>query len=306
MLVAFTELEVSKTGTSALLAKRMYMGFGYNPDLIRNGERLDMLDFFAWMKRLQSLGVEEWVIWDASAYSIVNRGRVGRMRGIEEIKDVSARTARILEILVEEQDLPRRREMRDNWNLRRIYLQRLIEVTGIRGQYMDAREVFRGGVNEFSESLAVALEKARELAEQQPGLAQQILPKQQNAMNILYLPLEMAEALYLSLLCRVDGKFGPRTEKFFDAAILNAFADKCISYTTLRSPTPEGIKPGYLGDTCGITVSVPERTIMSVVNDESSTYGRYVRGYLFAFRRGGESFADCAIRMRNLLRGDRP
>ncbi|MCS4539508.1 MAG: hypothetical protein HYU03_02310, partial [Thaumarchaeota archaeon] len=49
------------------------MGFGYNGDLELSGERLEMLDFFSWMKKLQEKGVQEWIVWDASGYFIVNK-----------------------------------------------------------------------------------------------------------------------------------------------------------------------------------------------------------------------------------------
>ena len=45
------------------------MGFGYNPNLTKSGERLDMLSFFAYMQRLQNIGVQEWTIWDASGFT---------------------------------------------------------------------------------------------------------------------------------------------------------------------------------------------------------------------------------------------
>ena len=34
------------------LFKELYMGFGYSPDVARFGERIEILDFFSWLKSL--------------------------------------------------------------------------------------------------------------------------------------------------------------------------------------------------------------------------------------------------------------
>ncbi len=47
------------------------MGIGYNPSLVNQGERLDMLGFFNWFRTLQEKDIDV-TIWDASSYAIVN------------------------------------------------------------------------------------------------------------------------------------------------------------------------------------------------------------------------------------------
>ena len=75
------------------------MGFGYNPNLERNGERIDMFNFFAWMLKLQEIGVSQWFIWDASGFYVVNRIPKKRIDGIGKPNG-----KKLLELIINEQD----------------------------------------------------------------------------------------------------------------------------------------------------------------------------------------------------------
>ena len=99
------------------------MGFGYNGSLEKSGERLDMLDFFSWMKQTQ----REWSIWDASAYYIVNKTSPKKIQKLGD--NPSAKN--ILDVLVNEQERPKRAEIIRNCDLRSLYLKRLIELSNI-------------------------------------------------------------------------------------------------------------------------------------------------------------------------------
>ncbi len=286
------------------------MGFGYNGELTKAGERLDMLDFFAWMKRLQRLGVEEWNVWDAAGYWIVNKTPKKKIEKLGK----NPRAADILEVLIAEQDRPKRREIKDNCDLRSQYLQRLIAATGVEAKYFDSRKVMRDDPR-FVEAFDTALEYEKEL----PFLLRNIIcPKTDNPARELYLPLEMAEALYLEMLQDVSGKYGPETERFFDAGILRMMQSQGKPYVTIRSPQPPDETPvGYLANRWfdptpaqGLMRGTPvacsqddqfrlERVLGK--SPERPTYKAFVGQYLSEFKEEGESLIDCAQRFCEVL-----
>ena len=141
------------------------MGFGYNGTLVSLGERLEMLDFFSWMKKLQDKGVQEWTIWDASGYFIVNKLPAKKLIGLGSQPSASL----ILEALVEEQERPKRAEIKENCDLRSQYLQRLIQMTGVKAKYLNSWQVFRED-SRYAEAVDVALEFVKRLEKDLPDL----------------------------------------------------------------------------------------------------------------------------------------
>ena len=269
-----------------------FMGFGYNPNLIKYGERVDMLSFFSWMKRLQTKFVSDWVIWDASGYYIVNKTP---KKKLILVKELSGRN--ILDILVEELERPKRREIKENCDLRSDYLQRLMEISGIEGVYLDSRKVFRED-SFYSECLDTALDFVKKLTSDFPELIGKIIPSTDNPVTDLYLPLEIAETIYLQKTKGVLGKFGPQTEQYIDESILWIQQLSGISYTTFRcSSGPR--KPAYLEDKLVLRTQTPDLYVSQLLVEEN--YRCFVQNYLREFQREREPLVRCAIRMKNEL-----
>jgi hypothetical protein len=271
------------------------MGFGYNPDLARFGERLDILNFFSWMRTFQESLGSAWTIFDASGYAIVNKTP---QKKIKKLGDKPT-SEQILDALVSEQDRPKRAEVMRNCELRSQYLQRLVEVVGIQADYIDSRKVFRES-RQYKEALDVALEFVERLKIEDADLVDRICPPNPNPASKLYLPLEVAEAIYLWEIGKVAGKFGPTTEEDFDRAILGALEKKAQPYETLRcSFGPR--KPGYLSDRNVIWTQSPD-TFVNDILETDQEYLNFVAQYLDQFRGQDESVKSCAMRMRDRMK----
>lgn len=286
----------------------MFMGFGYNPRLYNpyykptlgdfSGERLDMLDFFAWMKRLQDAGVQAWTIWDASGFAIVNKFSDRESRVFSGLTSGKA----ILEVLINEQNnLPKRADFKVNCDYRARNLKRLIALSGINGRYVDSRTVFRKDPA-YATTVDAALEYVSRLKVENPRFVDKIVPKRSNAASDLYLPLELAEALYFEKELGIAGKFGPRTEQFFDACILQAQERRETPYVTIRtSSSPR--KAAYLFDENVLWTRSPIWYDQDLL-ERDLPYRRYVESYLRPFQERGEPLYDCVLRMKQALRGD--
>ena len=271
------------------------MGFGYNSQLISMGERLDILTFFSWMKRLSATFVQQWTIWDASGYYIVNKTP---KRKIEALNG-QLTGERVLEILVQEQESPKRTEIKFNCDLRSQYLQRLIKVSGINVRYIDSRKVFRED-QQYAGLLDIALEYVQKLRIDNLRLLQRIIPPSDNPVRELYLPLEIAEALYLKEEYGVAGKYGPKSEQFFDACILGLQEQLGIPYTVLWSEVGPR-KVGYLDDKNVLWTKSPDWFISELLQKDQP-YFQFVQSYLPSFRQEGETSLQCLVRLRDLLK----
>ncbi len=274
----------------------MFMGFGYNGDLELLGERLEMLDFFSWMKKLQDKGVQEWTVWDASGYFIVNKLPAKKFLSLGS----QPKAQQILEALVEEQDRPKRAEIKENCEWRSQYLQRLIGMTGIRAQYLNSWQVFREDPL-YAEAADVALEFVKRLEKDSPELVQKIQPNNDNPSSRLYLPLETAEAFYLNLNYGIGGKYGPKTEQYFDEVIIRLEKEWNVPYVTIRSPLGPR-KPGYLRDEKVLVTGMSEREVRSLLNSDSE-YRMWIDKITTIFRQDKETVTEGALRMLQLLRG---
>ncbi len=270
------------------------MGFGYNSTLSVAGERLEMLDFFSWMKRLQDKGVEEWTIWDASGYFIVNKLPAKKLLSL----GLQPCAQQILEVLVEEQELPKRLEIKENGEIRSWYLQKLIEITGISARYLNSWDVFRED-SRYADAFDVALEFVRRLEIDSPALVEKIQPKNDNPASRLYLPLEIAEAFYLNLNFKIGGKYGPQTEQYFDEAIVKLNEEWEIPYATIRSPLGPR-KPGYLRDENVLVTGMSETDARALLNFDRE-YKMWIDTVVGAFRLEKEMTTECVLRMLELL-----
>ena len=271
------------------------MGFGYNPDLSSLGERLDILNFYAWMKRFQDELSPDWIIYDASGYTIVNR--IPKKK-ITKLGDKPS-AEQVLDVIVSEQDEPKRQEIMRNCELRSQYLQKLIGITGIRASYIDSREVFREE-SEYQVALDISLEFVERLKTDNPNIVEKTIPLNSNPASRLYLPLEIAEALYLQNKFGVGGKFGPKTEEFFDLAILGVTTEEEIPYQTIRCPYGPR-RPGYLSDKNVIWTQSLDSFILEVL-DSDREYRNFVGQYLEPFRKNGESLEENVMRIRDKIK----
>ncbi len=290
------------------------MGFGYNPQLITYGERLDMLDFFSWMKRLQNGGiVEKWVIWDAAGYAIVNKIKDSSSRSFKTlVGDASAAT--ILDCLCEEQngkyqfrsvfDSQEKILFQKNCQLRSDYLKRFIAVSGINAEYYDSREVFSSD-SRFKDALEKALAFVKDLEAKNDSLLEKVVPQSSSQVGRLYLPLEIAEALYLAEIKNVNGKFGPVTEEYFDACISNCFDQNDRIYATLRCPlAPNEKRPAYLKTDDPFPLTTKGTTKAKTIKKKLSkddVYQQYVKNYLEIFKSDSETTVETIQRLRRSL-----
>jgi len=296
VLVVFIALDVSRNGIEVNgISPKLFMGFGYNPDLDTFGERLDILNFYSWMKRLQDEFSSEWFVYDASGYYIVNRTP---QKKINKLGDKPT-AEQILDALVSEQERPKRQDIMRNCEKRSQYLQRAIELIGISASYVDSRQVFREDVI-YRDALNESLEFVERLKKDNPELIARILPANPNPASKLYLPLEIAEALYLESKFGVGGKFGPQTEEFFDEAIFGLTRQKGVSYQSIRCPFGPR-KPGYLSDRNVIWTSSPDYFVSGILESDE-TYREFVGQYLEPFRQNGEPIEQIALRTKRQLK----
>ncbi len=295
-LVVFISLDVTRNGIEVNgISPKLFMGFGYNPDLATFGERLDILNFYSWMKRLQDEFSSEWFVYDASGYYIVNRTP---QKKINKLGD-NPTAEQILDALVNEQDRPKRQDIMRNCELRSQYLLRAINLSGIRANYVDSRRVFRED-EKYKVALDESLEFVERLKKDNPELVARILPDNPNPASRLYLPLEIAEALYLESKFGVSGKFGPKTEEFFDEAIFGLTREKGTSYQSIRCPFGPR-KPGYLSDRNVIWTVSPDYFVSGILQSDGE-YREFVGQYLEPFRQNSEPIEQVALRTKRQLK----
>lgn len=325
-----------------VMPQDVFMGFGYNPMLREQGERLDMLEYVAWMKRLLDAGVNFVTFWDASAYQMVNVLPKGRFCGNPASAPDAA--AGFLETLAEELQRPKRAEIAENCALRNKYLWNLRSLTGLSptrsGSVRSVTDLFRGikdgedggkdlvqraEQNNFARYATLfcqAAEYVERMQTDEPWLLSQVFPpallkkiKEENPAAQFYLPMEMAEAMYLQNNTPgiLSGKYGPQSEQPFDNFILGIQQERFQPYAALRSPLGPR-KPGYLKDNDVLWTSSSNDDIAKLIrrnsinceegelSDVNREYGNFVRDYLRVLAEPNEPLVDCAIRLRDAMR----
>ena len=294
-------LTVSRNKYATELPETIFMGIGYNGRLDRKEERwpsverFDMLQYFAIMKTLPSIN---WVLWDASGFQIVNRlpkkkyEKLGPQPKAEDVLDA----------LITEQDRPKRSEIIANCDERYRNLRQFSEITDVNAKVVESRVVFRTD-KRFADALDMALEYTERLKQDNPDLVGRILPKNPNPGCSLYLPLEIAEALYLEKFYGINGKFGPETEKNFDECIRGVQEGRNVGYTTILCPSSP-VRPGYL-DTNEPVLRLGNRDVYfeMMFRKQDDQYMDFVRSYLRPFKQDDETDLRCAIRLKGELGG---
>lgn len=295
------------------------------------GERLDMLEYVAWMKRLLDAGVSFVSFWDASAYQMVNVLPKRRFCG----NPASAPDAAVgfLETLAEEFKLPKRAEIAENCALRNKYLWNLRSLLGLGSRTGSVRSFtdffkperntrdehvqagFEAAFARYATLFCQAAEYVERMQTDEPRLVSEVFPpavlkkiKDENPQAAMYLPMEIAEALYLQNNTPgiISGKYGPQSEKPFDDCILDMQNERFQLYAALRSRLGPR-NPGYLKSEFVLWTSSSNDSIAGVVNGEyarayGDDYGGFVRSYLTVLAEPNEPLVDCAIRLRDAMR----
>lgn len=252
------------------------MGFGYNPDLYRYGERIDMLYYFAWMLKLQKELDIQWTIYDASGYAIVNQARD------KNILKANGEPKTIINTIINEGNRPCKEYFRRNCDLRSNYLKRLIKISKLEANYIDSRVIFRED-GDYVEAFSIAynfVEKNKDSSR----FVKEVNKRSNNLSKKLYLPLEIAEAIYLYNKESIDIKFGPETEKYFDEGILGIMKQDSINYSSLLCPLGPR-KPGYLSDENVLWSKMRIDLIVQTLSEDDN-YKEFVSSYMSIFRKG--------------------
>ena len=296
MLVVFIGIESKVNGLPIKgVPEKLFIGIGYNPNLNTLGERLDMLDLFYWMNKFP---IQQWTIWDASAYYIVNKIKQKKFKSIGQ--NFSAQ--QIFDVISEEFNKPKRAEIRKNCYLRQVYLvlisclfRRPLEIVNVAG-FLQRKS------DDFVEALESALDYTRRLERDNPKLIESIYVKNSNPASRLYLPLEIAEASYLKRIDKIGGKFGPITEVFFDEAILSSMEQAKTPYKVFWCPKGPRKIP-YLDDQKVIRTSTLDIGVEKLLKDDKE-YAAYVARYISPLSKQGEPLLDSIMRIRDKIRSD--
>ena len=300
------------------------MGIGYNALLREKGERLDMLEYVAWMKRLLDSCVSFVSFWDASMYQIANVLPKKRFCNSASSPGVAGN---FLETLAEELQQPKRVEIAENCALRNKYLWNLRSLLGLpsrSGTVRSAAEFFGPERDErrwarYATLLCEAAQYVERLREKNPKALEEFSSafRNENPAAQMYLPMEIAEALYLQNNTPgiISGKYGPQSERPFDDCILGLQEERFQPYAAMRSPLNSPARPGYLkpiGDwpenvlwtssSNDRIASVVKGTRTKFYEDVECEYSDFVRGYLRVLAEPDEKLVDCAIRLRDAMR----
>lgn len=275
--------------------EKLFIGIGYNPKLSTLGERLDMLDLFYWMNQFP---IQQWTIWDASAYYIVNKIKQKKFKSLGP--NFSAE--QIFEVISEEFNKPKRTEIRKNCYSRQKYLVLIACLFRQPLEIVNAAGFLQRKDNSFVEALEAALDYTRRLERDNPRLIESIYVKNSNPASKLYLPLEIAEAIYLKRVDGVGGKFGPITEIFFDEAILSSMKQTKTPYKVFWCPKGPRKIP-YLDDEQVIRTSTPDIGVENLLQADKE-YAAYVARYISPLSKQGEPLLDSVRRIRDKIRSD--
>lgn len=208
----------------------VYKGVSYNPNLNKNGEKLDNLDFFSWAKRAQeALPTFRLTILDASPYQVLNElGEIKWPQGIRE-DEFSDWFYGLIEKGVKENP-----DLMENCQLRSRYLKAMMEATETEGSVISVWELIKNRDPLLLESL----EEARRLCEVnlKEGELVQVdrfvtYRRYETEFSKSYTPAVVAEALYFLKKNGVKAKLGPTSETAFDNLIAKCMGQEKIPYS---------------------------------------------------------------------------
>jgi hypothetical protein len=201
------------------LPQGAYKGVSYNPNLIRDGEKLGNLDFFSWARRVQSVVPDfELTVLDASPYQVINEmGNLVRYPGQLQPYEFEEWFYGMLEKGVSSNG-----ELAENCEIRNRYLKAMLEVSGVKGRVVSALDLIKDKDPQLIEALRTArflcgvdtpsggiitVDKAVDYRRYNGTFAK------------TYTPAVVAEALYFLSNNGIKAKLGPTSEVAFDKLI---------------------------------------------------------------------------------------
>lgn len=205
-----------------------YKGVSYNPNLLRDGEKFDNLDFYAWAARLQKkFRGFDLTILDASPYQVLNE--MGESDWPSDLSDEEfpfwfyENMARGIESSG---------TLGANCELRSRYLQAMLEASGVKGKVVSALDLIKSGDPILLESMKEARKTCgvrvlnNRLAVDRPVFYK----RNGTEFAKSYTPAVVAEALYFLRANGIKAKLGPTSEVEFDNLISKAIGAKCPDY----------------------------------------------------------------------------
>lgn len=201
-----------------------YKGVSYNPNLIKNGEKLDNLDFFAWAARLQKeIPGFELKVLDASPYQVLNElGEVDWPEGLSDEEFPAWFYGQI------EKGVAASPELSDNCKLRGQYLRAMMQATGVKGEVISALDLIKSKDPILLDSMREAREICgakiinNKLAVDRPVYYR----RNDSEFSKSYTPAVIAEAIYFLRANGIRSKLGPVSEVEFDNLIAKCIRDK--------------------------------------------------------------------------------
>ncbi len=218
----------------ACITPRTYKGVSYNPEILRTGERYDILDFFAWARRVQEYEPSfTFYVLDASKYWIVNA--MGRMPVEQYSRDASKIAVRRL--VKEFETNMKSGEIRESAELRNRYLRAMAKLLPVRSlgmvdaggsKVLSAEDLWKDNP-EYLESLQRAIDflaaERKEGAQLRFGRFANYRRYGQEYQK-WYSAMVLAEADYLARSFGVMAKLGPTSEVAFDRLIRDMLGRK--------------------------------------------------------------------------------
>lgn len=205
-----------------------YKGVSYNPNLIRDGEKLDNMDFFAWAKRIQeSLPDFEFTVLDASPYQVMNQMNPRVPSGLRDSEFADWFYGQI------EEGVSRNPDIQENCRLRNLYLRSLLGVSAVKGRVISALDL----IQKRDPVLLKSFEEARNLCGVWPFGNGDLrvdrfvtYRRYGQEFSKTYTPAVVAEALFFLRENGIAAKLGPLSEIDFDKIIADVMKGRGDSY----------------------------------------------------------------------------
>lgn len=204
----------------------VYKGVSYNPNLIKNGEKLDNLDFFAWAARLQKeIPDFKLTVLDASPYQVLNE--LGEIEWPEGLSDEEFPAWFYGQI---ENGVAASPELSENCKLRGQYLRAMMQATGVKGEVVSALDLITAKDLLLLDSMREARQICgAKIINNKLAVDRPVYYKRNDTeFSKSYTPAVIAEAIYFLRANGIRSKLGPTSEVEFDNLISKCVRDKGI------------------------------------------------------------------------------
>lgn len=214
-----------------------YKGVSYNPLLLDSGERLDMLDFFSWGKKVQEVEPNfRFLVLDATLYWVVNA--VGKMPVEKYCKDAARIAVERFKAELEENKVAK--QILEASELRNRYLLAMASLFPNGScQVVSAKDLWYGNdayLNALQEAVDFVVASRLEGADFKFAKYAQYSRYNQEYQK-WYTPLVLGEAKYLYDAYGISAKLGPTSETAFDSLIRKMIGkEECGFYPMAEMP----------------------------------------------------------------------